>query len=385
LKNPKTIIIGAGIGGLMTAIAFNKKGIECSIYEKTSSIENVGAGLGLWPNATSILDKFGLLKNLLAKGNVLHEIQTSTSSGKKLNTVRLKKLEDKFHFPSLVISRSYLQNELLNAVPPSQIHFNKKFVRCENKNNFTEVVFQDGTSETCDVLIFADGIHSHARKDIFNFPDLNYAGRTSWRGIAHFDKPVFENKTNYEIYGKGKRVGIFPLPNNSAYWFAAVNMSEEIASQQKRTHESLLSHFANWAEPVHALIKNTPEEKLVLTKIFHDNNIHQLVKGNFVLLGDAAHPITPDLGQGACQAIEDAFVLTECFSKNNSIAENLAAYETKRLPRVKMIARNSFRLGNVRQWENPIAIAGRNLAMKMMPEKFALKMLERNIGNRTIS
>ena len=379
MKNPKAIIIGGGIGGLMTAIALNKKGISSTIYERTKSFDVNGAGLGLWANATRILDQFGLLENLLTRGSVLNEMKTSTANGNPLNVVRLKKLEDKFHFPSLVLLRRDLQKELFDAVPSSQIHFDKQCIKVENKSVETIVHFADGTSETADVFIFADGVHSIARKEVFNLLPLKYSGRTSWRGIAQFDKPIFENNSCYEIFGKGSRIGIFPLPNNQAYWYAAVNMAEEETAKQKRTIDCVLSHFKNWAEPVKTLMENTSEEKLVLTKINYATDIHTLAKGNIALLGDAAHPMTPDLGQGACQAIEDAYVLAECLAQEKSIEENLKDYANKRLQRVRSIAKNSFRMGNIRQMKNPVALAIRNNLFKIMPESFALKMLERNI------
>lgn len=381
MKKQTIIIIGGGIGGLMTAIALNKKGIASTIYEKTKSFEVNGAGLGLWANATKILDEFGLLSNLLVQGNVLNELRTSTSNGKSLNVVNLKKLEDKFHFPSIVLLRKDLQKELFNTLPSSQILFNKQCIKIENKTTEIIVHFSDGTLEVANVIIFADGVHSIARKDIFNFPSLKYAGRTSWRGVAQFDKSIFANNINYEIFGKGRRIGIFPLPGNLAYWYAAVNMSEEEALKQKRTTDCVLSHFKDWAEPVNTLIKNTLEERLILTNINYDPHINKMVKGNIVLLGDAAHPITPDVGQGACQAIEDAYVLAECLSQNKTIAEGLNSYENKRLPRVKSISETSFRTGKIRQVESMLGMTIRNSLFRILPESVILKMLERNLNN----
>lgn len=380
MDKDKIIIIGGGIGGLMTAIALNKKGISSTIFERGKSFDANGAALSLWGNATSILDKFGLLAKLMPYGNVLNEIRTITSNGKTLKTIRLKKLEEKTHFPSIVLLRSDLQKELLNAIPSSQIQFNKQFIKIENNTNSITVYFADGTFETCNAVIFADGIHSLARQSIFNLPPAEYAGRISWRGIAKFDNNIFVGCTNFEIFGKGRRVGIFPLPNNTAYWYAAVNMSEQEADKQERTIECVLSLFKNWTEPVNSVINNTKEERLILTKLNYSRNITKLVDGNMALLGDAAHPMTPDLGQGACQAIEDAYVLAECLSQNRPIAENLKDYENKRLQRVKSIALNSYRTGNFRQINNSIGVLIRNNLFKILPEKFVLKMLKRIIN-----
>lgn len=379
MNQDKIIIIGGGIGGLMTAIALNKMGITSTIFEKANSFDANGAGLALWANATSILDKFGLLNNLLGYGNVLNEMKTSTSNGTHLNVVRLNKLESKFHFPSIVLLRQDLQRELLNAIPASQIEFNKQCVKIENDSKTVTVHFSDGTYQTANAVIFADGVHSFARKTIFNLPPLKYAGRTSWRGVAQFNNTVFSGNTNFEIFGDGKRVGVFPLPNNHAYWYAAVNMAQEEAEKQKRTIDCVLSHFQGWVEPVSTLLKNTREERLILTNVNYTTHINKLVSENIALLGDSAHPMTPDLGQGACQAIEDANILAECLASATSISVGFKNYENKRLQRVRSIAKNSFKIGRLRQMGNPIGVTIRNNLFRFLPEKFALRMLERNI------
>jgi 2-polyprenyl-6-methoxyphenol hydroxylase-like FAD-dependent oxidoreductase len=156
-------------------------------------------------------------------------------------------------------------------------------------------------------------------------------------------------------------------------------MTEEEALKQKRATDSVLSHFTGWAEPVNTLIDNTPAERLILTNINYAPDISKLVQKNIALLGDAAHPMTPDLGQGACQAIEDAYILADCLSQAKSIHDGLNCYENKRLQRVKLIARNSFRMGNMRQMENPIGLIIRNNLIRILPETLALKILERNI------
>lgn len=372
-------IIGGGIGGLMTAIALNRKGISSTVYEKAATHNPNGAGLSLWANATKLLDEHGLLEKLLSCGNALNEMHMHTPAGKRLGIVHLKKLEQRFHFPSIILLRSDLQQVLLNAVPETQVRFNRQYESIDITGIKPIVHFTDGTSETADGIIFADGIHSQARTALFQFPALQYAGRASWRGIAAFDRTVIPETTSCEIFGQGKRIGIFPLKGNKAYWYAAVNMPEQESMKQRPTQESVLSHFSNWSEPVNTLIKSTPENKIILTNINFTPSIHQLVKGPAALLGDAAHPMTPDLGQGACQAIEDACVMAECIATNSAIADAFKAYEQKRLTRVNTIAARSYSIGKMRQAGNPIGAIVRNTMMRVLPEGFALRMLARNI------
>lgn len=380
MKEHEILVIGGGIGGLATAIALNLKGIRSTVFEKSPGHDPNGAGLALWQNATRILDEFGLLNPLSALGQSLQTSETRTPNGQRLGTVRLQKLADRFGFPSLVLLRSDLQKTLLDALPKSQVHFGKTFLRLERIQESVTAHFADGSSATGTAVVFADGIHSGARSTIFKSPELRYAGRVSWRGIAQFDRPVLSD-ANLEILGKGRRIGIFPLPGNTAYWYAAVNMPEAEAFRQNRSPEGVRQHFEGWTDPVSLLFEHTPMERLILTNInWSPGGIGKIALENMVLLGDAAHPMTPDLGQGACQAIEDAAVLADCLSQKSSVLEAFQAYEKLRSGRVRAIAANSYRMGRLRQMGSPVGVALRNALFRWMPEGLALRMLGQNIG-----
>lgn len=270
---------------------------------------------------------------------------------------------------------------MLNSILSSQIHYSKEFVRVESTTTGVIVYFADGTREEADGVVFADGVHSLARTELFQHDPPTYAGRISWRGVAQCGAPLFPDVSCREILGKGKRIGIFPLPNNKVYWYATVNMPGEKAAKQERTTDCVLSHFYDWPAPVHSLINNTADDRLVITKINYAAGIHRLSRGCMALLGDAAHPMAPDLGQGACQAIEDAYVLAQCLSENRHTAAAFKKYHNRRIRRVSKVAKNSYRMGKMRQLQHPLGVAFRNVLLRLMPESLALRILEENIRN----
>lgn len=363
----------------MASIALNKAGISNTVYEKAAALGEAGAGLALWPNATGILSQYGLMDALMPHCSVMQEVETLNSRGRTLNKVRVSKVAETFGAPVVVLLRSTLQQTLLRALPGQQVHFSKGFVKLEQTAKGYVAHFADGSSANGDAVIFADGIHSSARQSHFQLPALKYGGRMSWRGIADANKGLFDKTRNYEILGRGRRIGIFPLPDNKVYWFAAVNMDEAAGKQQVATSDCVSSHFPGWGDAVSALFSSTPPDRFVLTQILLAPKPLKLVNGSIALLGDAAHPITPDLGQGACQAIEDAFVMAKSLAQHKSVPEGFTAYEAKRLARVQLLWKNSFAMGRMKQMGNPLMIAGRNLIYRIVPEKAALRMLTRNI------
>lgn len=380
------VIIGGGIGGLMTALCLRKHHIPFRLYEKEAHPSESGSGFGLWANAIAVLDKYGLMEEILPYGSPLTQYQFSTSDGKILKTLDFTGLYQQSGYSSVVILRKHLYRILLRELRDADITYDKKCIDFQQNESVTKLTFADGSTENADVVIFADGVHSIARTKLLGQNNLIYAGRVSWRGIAQYQQAAFDTSMSYEIFGKGQRMGIYPLPENKIYWYAAINMSLEAAENEYSKASDILRHFHHWNKNARWVVENTPQESLILSKIHSSTQVFKSAVGNIVLLGDAAHPMTPDLGQGACQAIEDAHTLALCLHQYSDIATAINAYEKSRFARVKRIAQLSYQTGHLRQAERPIKMFARNTFFKYVPKAAFLRQLKENITLRdTIS
>jgi 2-polyprenyl-6-methoxyphenol hydroxylase-like FAD-dependent oxidoreductase len=273
-----------------------------------------------------------------------------------------------FDVPALCTRRSDLLASLRSALPHESVQLGREFARLEQSRSGVRVHFSDGSIEEHDAVIGADGIRSGVRAQLFGIADPVYRGYTVWRGVAAYSGPAIRPGYNSETWGPGSRFGILNIGQGRFTWYATANIAQPAALPDDRKR-ALLQRFAGWHEPVSALIEST--ESILENGAYDLPPLQRWSAGRVTLLGDAAHPCTPNLGQGGCMALEDALVLAKCIGKcisnGRPIESALERYESLRRRRTRHIQQRSLLMGQIGQWQNRAAVTGRRVVTSLLP------------------
>lgn len=375
----RSAIIGGGIGGLCTAIALSQIGVETIVYEQAEKLSPAGAGLTLWANAIKVLRQLGVADAVIEAGSRIERGEIRTAGGWTLSRSQPGALEQLFGEPTIAIHRADLHDILLSMLPADTLRLGAKCVWIEQEPDEAAVVFADGRSERADLIVGADGVHSIMRQQLFPDVQLRYAGYTAWRGVVATQDESALGLTS-ESWGRGSRFGIVRIDRERIYWFATANTPAGRTQTAAERKSFLLERFGGWHHPVKLLIESTPAGEILHNDIYDLKPLQQWGAGHVVLLGDAAHPTTPNMGQGACMAIESSLVLARCLSQENNLAQAVKCYEAARMPRTAWITEQSWKLGRVGQLENSLVRAARDFLVRVTPERIMMRALEKAAG-----
>ncbi|GLZ33906.1 FAD-dependent oxidoreductase [Lentzea sp. NBRC 105346] len=344
----KAIVIGGGLGGLAAAVALRKVGWDVDVLERAPEFGEVGAGIGMMPNALRALDELGL-------GAEVRRLGTPRVAGgiRAADGRWLAKLPAVGQEEIVAIHRADLHRTLLEALPAKCLHNNVK------------ATLQDGVD--ADLVVAADGIRSGIRAQLFpHFPEPVYAGATAWRGVA---PGPFEDLEIAQTLGPGGECGVLPLGDGRVCWYVST-----VAPPNADLDPFEL--FEKWHDPIPRLMAAT--ENILRHDIFElAAPLPTYVRGKVALLGDAAHAMTPYLGQGACMALEDAVVLASCVA-DDELPSALARYDQARRPRTQRIARAARQIGRFGlELRNPVAVGMRDFVFRALPSNIALRGMTR--------
>jgi 2-polyprenyl-6-methoxyphenol hydroxylase-like FAD-dependent oxidoreductase len=367
----KIAIIGGGIGGLSAALALRRAGFEPEVFEQAPALLDVGAAIAVWPNAMRVLQTLGVAAEVRQRGGLIQGARWLNWDGRLLSHFQLPDTGA----PAVALHRADLQHALVHALPEQLVHLDKTFLSYQPEQDRIRADFMDGTAIACDVLIGADGLHSRTRAQALKDGAPVYRGYTVWRGITANTPASLTPSMAIEVYGRGQRFGIGPVGLGRTGWWATANEFETAEESPHIRQQKLLDLFAGWYAPIIELIETTPTLSIRRSSTYDRAPIRKWGEGSMTLLGDAAHPITPNLGQGGCMAIEDALVLANCLRQYPNPQGALRVYERLRRARTSAVARYSRRYGMLGQWESRPAIWMRGKLFSMIPELLGQKLL----------
>jgi 2-polyprenyl-6-methoxyphenol hydroxylase-like FAD-dependent oxidoreductase len=365
------IISGGGIGGLTLAALLQRRGRPFVVLERAARFAPVGAGIVMQPNAIKALRLSGIGDSLIGRGAAMESMGIRDDRGRVLSTVAATTFVENFGAGLYGFHRATLHAALLDLV-------SDKAIRCgmvtrSFRETETGVAVETESGETIEgaCLVGADGLHSATRQQFVNDGEPRYSGYTSWRAVTSRGS-LWPAGRMSESWGSGARFGLVAIDGDRLYWFATANVP---ALGRDTSKAELLRRFGSWHEPIAAAIEATPEDAILRTDIADRPPLTSWGKGRVTLLGDAAHPMTPNLGQGGCQAVEDAVVLDHCLSKESDIGRALRDYESRRIARTTRVVNEARRFGRLGQIENDAVRAIRNFGMRLAPASASVNSL----------
>jgi 2-polyprenyl-6-methoxyphenol hydroxylase-like FAD-dependent oxidoreductase len=297
--------------------------------------------------------------------------------GRTVVTISTDDLRQRVGVVCVIMHRAELQSILLAALGRDAVRLSAHCVGVEQDADGVEAQFADRRRVRGDLLVGADGLHSVVRAALHGSTPPRYSGYTAWRAVVPFGTRDLRAS---ESWGYGTRFGIVPMSKNRVYWFATQNAAE--GGRNANEKFAVMELFGRWHSPIPSLIDATPAQDILRNDIYDRPVIRSWGAGRITLLGDAAHPMTPNLGQGACQALEDAVVLSQCLAAQTDVPAALRSYEHQRIPRANELVNRSRQVGAIGQVESRVAVRLRDAFFRRLSPRLQMNQLARIIGVR---
>jgi 2-polyprenyl-6-methoxyphenol hydroxylase-like FAD-dependent oxidoreductase len=364
-RSTETIhVAGAGIGGLAAAVALQQHGLPVVVHDRAVELTPVGAGISLWPNAVLALESLGvtgLRGGSIPRGGA----GLYRWNGDPLATSAGEAIERRYGAPLVLLHRAELQQALLNALVPGTVRLGEIVESVAQDEERVSLRFADGGWDTGALLVGADGLRSTVRAELFGDEPPRESGLVAHRGVVALEEPELAG----ELWGPDGVFGIAPLSGGRVYWYATQRESDT-----RDLHET----FGAWAAPVAEILRRSTD--ILRHPLYDRPPARRWTDGRVALLGDAAHPMLPFLGQGACQAIEDAVALGSAVSRHGATPDALLSYERARRKRAAMLVKRSRTAGRVAHARSARMRGLRDALVRRTPDGARFRQLDAAIG-----
>jgi 2-polyprenyl-6-methoxyphenol hydroxylase-like FAD-dependent oxidoreductase len=357
LDGRRAIIVGAGVGGLTAAIALRRIGMQPVVFERASDLRKiqVGGGLQVWTNAMKAMRQLDLMDQLVAVSAELEQCNFRSQSGDVFVNWSVCEKSRELGAPSVGVSRVDLHRVLLGALDDGVVHLNSECTGFSQDKDGVSVRFADGREERGELLIAADGGRSTLRNQIVGPEPVQYAGYSIWQTVGSVGDELPPPELFGMWYGRGKRFIFYRVGGGQQHWAAIVNATPGGGNLPNGPKAALLEWYTGWEKPIESMIAATAESDISRVDMYgRPQPVRTWGSGRATLLGDAAHPVTLNLGQGACQAIEDAVTLAKQLQGAPDVVDGLRAYEAARQDRTATVLTVAWNLGRIGQLKNPI-------------------------------
>ncbi|CAG0997637.1 FAD-dependent urate hydroxylase [Phycisphaerales bacterium] len=374
----RVLIIGGGIGGLAAAAALRARGERVSVYEKSREYRDGGCGMTIWPNGMLALRRLGLDSRIADAGWPITQAQIRRPDGDVISVTPVEQVSRLAGAPTIAVHRAALQRTLADPGIVPRVHFGKRCTGVLQEDEHVAAFFEDGTAARGDLLLGADGLWSSVRDHVTGPQTPRHLGHALWRGVVSIDDPSLAAGCSFETWDRGARFGMVQIDSRRAYWYAG--LSDCPTGTLDMVRPALLERFGGWHSPIRAALVRTPQDQAVRTEIYDRPVPSRWHRGRVVLLGDAAHAMTHDLGQGACTAIEDAVALADCIAGSRDLNRALAWYQRVRRARCARLSAQSRRITRICQLSSPLLCWARDTVTRLTPPNVLARGLRRTIG-----
>lgn len=373
----RALISGAGIAGLAAGIAVRRAGLEVEIFERSAQLQEIGAGLMIWPNGARALRSLGVEPRQLE----VKKVTLSNWHGRRLTEMPVETAYRRYGAGVSFVHRADLQAALAESFGSAGLHLGSEVRGFVEQGTQIDLALRDGTVATGDLLVGADGLRSPVRRQLLGDGEPTYLGSTIWRGLTASEGMDLPLGCGINWWGRGSEFLAFHLAGDVIYWAGVTKEPQGEKPGPGGHKKDLLDRFGEWAQPVPELISATKDDAIVRNDMYDRPPAPHWSRGRVTLAGDAAHPMSPNQGQGACQALEDGVALGGSLQQTSSVVEAFQLYERRRVQRANREVTMSRQATRGVQLDNPVLCAIRDGFMSLMPRPLIVRIQDATLAS----